>query len=190
MPAVGVPASHGAGASTNSAIASVVSANGASAHGDHELAPHPSTRADGEWAQLWFAIQRHSWSTLAVVPAERTQNAFGPARALAVAGHVYRAGAVKMIDATKADAREIQGIIAAAKDAAAAGAQVVIALGSPLVNPAAIAIARAADAVVLAVPLGEAMLADSRRVIESIGREHFIGSVAVRQPKATRVKKR
>lgn len=134
------------------------------------------------WAQLWFAVQRHSWSTLAIVPADTTASALTAARALARAGFVYRNRAVRMIDATGAEPHQIPVILDTAALAAATGSQIVLALASPLTNPAAIALARGVDAAVLVVPLGVASLATTQRVIESIGRERFIGSVATDDP--------
>jgi len=164
--------------------ASAPNASAAGVLGDTDGA-RGGVEARHAWAQLWFAMQRGTWSTLAVVPADPAMSALEAARALATAGHTYRAGAVKLINATRAEARDIRGIVAAAAEAASAGMQVVVAVASPLANPAAIAIARAVDAAVLVVPLGEATLATARRTVESIGREYFSGSVAVR-PHAAR----
>ena len=134
---------------------------------------------DDAWAQLWFSGQRYVWSTLVVVPADTIEGAAGAARSLAAAGRLYRDGPVEMLDATGAKPADIPAIISAAADAASHGAQVVIVVDSPLANPAAIAIARSADAALLAVPLGGARLSRARRTIDTVGRERFIGSVAI-----------
>jgi hypothetical protein len=85
-----------------------------------------------------------------------------------------------LIDATGAEPGAVGEILAGAGDAVARGAQVIIALDSPLTNPAAIPIARSADAALLTVRLGGSKITAARQTIESIGRECFIGTVALR----------
>lgn len=58
--------------------------------------------------------------------------------------------------------------------------QLVISLPSVLTEPLGIAVARAADAVVLAVEMGRTRLADARKTLEAIGRENVIGTCVVR----------
>lgn len=142
--------------------------------------PSPAANVDDAWAQLWFTLERHVWSTLAIVPADTGSNALDAARALVAAGQLYREGGVELLDATGATPEALDGILASIPELAAASKQVVIAVDSPLARPAAIAIARAADAALLTVPLGTSTRAAGQRTIEVIGREHFVGSVAVR----------
>ncbi len=59
-------------------------------------------------------------------------------------------------------------------------AQVVISIPAVVAHPLGIAVARQADAVLLAVELGRTALADARRTIELIGRERIAGCVLVR----------
>ena len=68
----------------------------------------------------------------------------------------------------------------AAANQAPAG-QLIISIPSILSEPVGIAVARAADAVVLAVELGHTRLADTRRTIEAIGRERILGTCLVRR---------
>jgi hypothetical protein len=134
------------------------------------------------WAQLWFAVHKHEWSTLAVVPADPAASSLPSARALAEAGRRYRGeGLVELIDATESEPDEMRGIAATAAAAAATGAQVIVAVRSPLAKAATIGLVRHLDAALLAVPLGEASLSRTRRAIESIGRERFIGSITIRR---------
>jgi hypothetical protein len=146
-----------------------------SAGGPAKPAPH-----EDAWAQLWFTLERHAWTTLAIVPVDEHASALGAARALVEAGQLYREGAVELLDATGTTPEMIEQVADATPERTLRGLKVVIAVGSPLVYPAAIAIARAADAALLAVPLGQATKAAGHRTIESIGREHFIGSIAMR----------
>jgi hypothetical protein len=55
----------------------------------------------------------------------------------------------------------------------------VIALEPLTVNPAGIAVAQGADAVVMVVETGLAQVSTARRVMETIGRAHFVGCVMV-----------
>jgi hypothetical protein len=142
--------------------------------------PRSDPRAADAWAQLWFSVERHPWSTIAVVPASPAEDSLSAARSLAGAGNTYREGGVALVDATRAQPSAIPGLVAAANEGVASGARVVIAVDSPLSNPAAIAIARAVDAALLAVPLGRSKIADARRTVETVGRDRFIGSIAIK----------
>jgi hypothetical protein len=142
--------------------------------------PRTDQRAADAWAQLWFSVERHSWSTIAVVPSSPGDDSLAAARSLAAAGNTYREGGVALVDATHAQPSAIPGLVAAAGEGVASGARVVIAVDSPMTNPAAIAVARAADAALLAVPLGRSKIADARRTVETVGRDRFIGSIAIK----------
>lgn len=58
--------------------------------------------------------------------------------------------------------------------------QLIIAIPSVLSQPLGIGVARAADAVVLAVELGSTRLAEAARVADAIGRERIVGAFLVR----------
>ncbi len=59
--------------------------------------------------------------------------------------------------------------------------QLIIAIPSVISEPLGIAIARAADAVVLAVEVNRTRIADTNRTIETIGREHIAGTCLIRR---------
>ena len=63
----------------------------------------------------------------------------------------------------------------------AAPARVVVALEPVVSNPFGIAIALAADAVLLCITLGETRLDAARQTVEAIGAERFIGCAVVRR---------
>lgn len=142
------------------------------------FAPAPSELGP-EWPQLWFALVQRAWSSLAIVPVGPDVPALFAASALASAGRLYRHWMVHLLDAEGAGPPAAGSVVDAAADIAARGEQSIIAVDSPLANHAAIHIARSADAALLLVPLGRAGLVAARRTIECIGRERFIGSVAV-----------
>ncbi|MES3035098.1 MAG: hypothetical protein V4813_13965 [Gemmatimonadota bacterium] len=148
------------------------------------VAPHQpvpgAPQPDGEWSRIWFSLSKFHWSTLAMVSASPGESAIAAASMLADAGHMYERGAVELIDATGVTPAAVDQLLASMTGATARRAQMLIALDSPLENPAVIPIARHATIAVLCVPLGVAELERSRRAIETIGREHIVGSIAVR----------
>jgi len=141
------------------------------------------TVPDSDWAQVWFAMMRFGWTTLAVVPASPRDGGLATASALVEAGQRYAEGAVHLIDATAAAPHAVDLIIASLSGTIAQGTKLIIALDNPLLNPASIPIARAADASLLGVRLGGPSLRETQRTVDSIGRDYFIGSVAIRSRK-------
>ncbi|NUQ19891.1 MAG: hypothetical protein HOQ09_02915 [Gemmatimonadaceae bacterium] len=141
-------------------------------------APRGSAAIDG-WAHVWFTAQPHRWSTLVIVPATPRFRVSRLAEALATAGRTYGEPDIMLIDATDARPEAIAEIVATGAQRAAARRKTVIAVRSPYADPGAIAIARAADVTLLAVPLGATKIAQARGTIELIGREHFLGAVTV-----------
>jgi len=135
-----------------------------------------------DWSQLWFAIQRYQWTTLAVLSGSPSESAMGTATMLAAAARQYLEGALELVDASNLIPSAVDHIIASMNGAAARGSQMIIALDCPLRNPASIPIARHADVSILAVRLGESALETTRRSIEVVGQHHFVGSVALRSP--------
>ena len=132
-----------------------------------------------DWQQLWFNALQHPWSSLVIVPAQPNVSVLPAARTLAAVGRLYHQRPVRLIEAEGTDPAATSFVINSAKNRVAAGEQVIIAVDSPLSNPVAIPIARAADAALLLVPLGYTRLASARQTIDHIGRQHFIGSIAL-----------
>ncbi len=145
--------------------------------------PLRDEKQQNDWSQLWFSIQRFSWTTLAVVPASPNETGLASASALVSAGRLYHQGSVHLIDATGAAPSAVDLIIASMSGSRPQNSQLVIALDSPLSNPAAIPLARHAGVALLSVSLGAPSLDESRRTIDSIGRRFFVGSVALQAGK-------
>jgi hypothetical protein len=101
---------------------------------------------------------------------------------LAAAARQYLEGAVELVDASNLVPSAVDHIIASMNGASARESQMVIALDCPLRNPASIPIARHADVSILAVRLGETTLETTRRSVDVVGQQHFVGSVALRAP--------
>jgi hypothetical protein len=136
-----------------------------------------------DWAQLWFATQRYSWTTLAIIPATPGESGLAAASALVAAGEMYAEGDVHLVDATGAAPHAVEMILAGMSGTIAPGSQLVVALDNPLTNPASIPIARQAGVALLGVRMGVTSVDDSRRTMEVVGRGYFIGSVAIRAAK-------
>jgi hypothetical protein len=132
-----------------------------------------------DWQQLWFAALQHPWSSLVIVPAQPNLSALPAARALVAVGRLYHQRSVHLLEAERTDPAATGFVISSAKNRVAAGEQVIIAVDSPLSHPVAIPLARAADAALLLVPLGRTRLSWARNTIDYIGRQHFIGSIAL-----------
>lgn len=131
-----------------------------------------------EWQHLWFALARRSWTALAIVPADTSFSARAAARRLVSAGEAYGATPVHLVDASSLDPKSAREAIAELERHTRAGSQCVVAVGSPITNPAAIAVARAAGAALLIVPLGVGEIRIARQTIDCIGREHFLGAIS------------
>ncbi len=146
-----------------------------------EGGPVPAARpVPGEqWQQIWFTVCRRPCSSLALVPACPGGSTLSIAEALAAVGRLQGGRAVRVVDAGEVG---LTGIADVQKSLAAiAGREelAVVAAGCPLTQAAAIPIARAADTAVLVVPLGEAGLAEARRIVDLIGRDRFLGAITL-----------
>jgi hypothetical protein len=132
--------------------------------------------------QLWFALRRCSWSSLAIVPAQPRSSALALARALSVIGSAQLGIPVDLLDATNVNLRDAAQEIAQLKSGVSAGRLLVVATSSVLDEPAGITVAMAAGACLLLATLGQTDLASARRTLHLIGRDRFIGCVAGRSP--------
>ena len=130
-----------------------------------------------EWSQLWFTLVKEPWTTLVIVPAESDSSALGHARSLAEAGRRYQADSVDVIDAERITPSDVPEVLTTLAERSGNGVRVLVAVRSPLEHAAAIPVARACEAAVLAVRLGEAQMVASRRTIDTVGESLFIGSI-------------
>ena len=135
---------------------------------------------DEAWEQLWLGALATEWRSLVLVPADTDASSLVAAEALRQSAARYAQRPVQLIDATQAHASDVAGTVAAIASATAGEGQAIVAIASPIAHPAAIAIARAADAALLVVPLGSTHFEAARQTIALIGRGRFIGSVALR----------
>jgi hypothetical protein len=127
------------------------------------------------WEKIWLATQRRPWRSLAVIPVG--PGAFTPrvASALAEVGSRHLGLPVRVTDATGLTLSRLEAFLGELR-----ARHGIIALGPVLESPASLALARAADAVVLCLVLGESAISTAHQTVEEVGRERFLGSVLLR----------
>ena len=139
-----------------------------------------ATGEDTQWERLWFAALQSPWGSLAVIPATRGTSTAALARRLAEVAKVHRESEVHLLNAEGIRLADALWFVDGVNEHCAHGDRAILSLDSPLANNAAIPIARATDAVILVVTLGDTRFADAARTLDLVGRERFIGAVTVR----------
>jgi hypothetical protein len=137
-------------------------------------APHQALIA------LWYRLAGFQWRTLAVVAPGNGPQAWRIAQALIeVAGN--RPRLLKAVNATDASLQRVAAVAHALSPTKLATAadrtRYVIAVDSPLENPAAIGLLSNCDAVVLILQRRRTRIPDGQRILELVGPERFIGAV-------------
>lgn len=150
--------------------------------------PEPGTALPPPQAvELWFALARQPFASLAIVQASPGEAAATVAKHLAAVAALVGGGAAQVLD-TRAmqigtmatTLRQMRG--ASQRDEGAdvtrfgAAPRIFVAVDS-LENAAAMPLLLGADAVLLAVTLGESDLQTARAIVEKVGAERFRGCV-------------
>jgi len=156
----------------------------------------PATSKEIEAQELWLAITRREWHTLAVIPAHRNGSALGVATALAEAGSLLRGRPVELFSADRAD-HGPTGTLSTVLNERNTGRiplhvvpdgglppaterfERVVALEPLSLNPMGATIAHAAEAVLMVAETGVTELRNAKRTMEMIGRDRFVGCVLV-----------
>ena len=134
-----------------------------------------------ELSHLWRAIQKTSWHSLAIVPADISTDARPIADALVSTASLMLGKAPELLDGTGLQPSKAAMFIldmSLASQPREHGAVVV--LDAVVANEACIPVAIAADAVLLVATLKEATFAGFNRTLEVLGRERIIGCVTLR----------
>jgi hypothetical protein len=126
---------------------------------------------------LWFALRKREWSTLAVIPAHRGGSGLEIARALAEAGGSILGRPVELLSAEGEDLVPLTDWIFPREGSDPF--RRVVALDPVAVNPMVIPVAQAADAVLIVVERGARLLDETRRTAEAIGKKHITGCVLI-----------
>lgn len=142
--------------------------------------------------ELWIALAARGWRSVALVPATPRGSTAELAAALAEAGERLGGGPVEVAPAPPTGDGSEEALAELARrcagDAAPAGGRdrgggperrLVVSLPSLLDEPRALALSRAADAVVVIVELGRTRLDDARRTVELIDPERLAGCLLV-----------
>ena len=151
----------------------------------HDAPSVPAPLPSFEVQELWFSTLRAEWTSLAVVPAHAGGSAYEIARALAEAGSRHRGVPVRLVKADQDDlAQTAQFVDSLSRKSGGAsavkrGGEVIVAVDPVVDNPLGIAIALAADAVLVTIEMGVTDLASARRTIEMVGRERLLGCVVI-----------
>ncbi len=147
-----------------------------------EAAPTVPDRAVDRAAEaVWVAAQSRGWSSLVIVPMERTAAAVALARAVAMAGSAQRGEPVEGLDLRGLPLAESRPHAERLADRSRPYRRVAV-VDSPLESQTAVLLARAADAAVLVAERDRTLLADVRTVLERVGEERFVGAVML-EPK-------
>ena len=148
-----------------------------------ELAPASPSTVNREFQELWFTLVRKNWKSIVLVPADEGLSVGPIAQALAEVGGKLRDGAVTAIVEDRLDyasAARIAAIVASKSSGGGAPAEVIVAIQPVVVEPLGLAVAQAADAVVLCFEMTRTRLSAARRTIELIGRDRIAGTFLVR----------
>jgi len=131
--------------------------------------------------ELWFRLLSRPWSCLVVVSPDRTPKTLRLARSLAEFGTLHRRRPVEVIDALHLDLERAAAIAHMVESEAGAARladpRFVIALDSPIVNPIAIEVLTAGDAVLMLLEKGVTRMPQARKIIEIAGRGRLVGAV-------------
>jgi hypothetical protein len=155
----------------------------ASAAAGTALAQLPPDATHGDNVQLqklWLATQRREWRSLAVLATSPSVDTMELAELLAKLAWWYRGQPSCIFDFRDLSMRLVDYHQRDVKAQVETGVCVFIALRSTVENPAAIPIARSADAAVLGIELGKSDMKIAERTISEIGRERVLGAIVVR----------
>jgi len=133
-----------------------------------------------EIQQLWFALRRKEWSSLAVIAVEPNTSARFIAEGLAAVGELHRGVPVKLVNGEGATVAASSRLAVALSTHVAAGAMAIAVLDSVVENQAGIPVALTADAILLAVSLRRSKRSSLERTLELLGKDRVLGTVAIR----------
>jgi hypothetical protein len=131
-----------------------------------------------EWQRFWLATQSRQWLSLALVPAGDALPhglILHAAVALARTGMLHLGTQIHVADAGNLRLDLVTEFASELEDTMQSGL-VIVALPSVDASPITVPLARAADSAMMCVALQGSRLADIRRALDQIGKEHFLGA--------------
>ncbi len=146
------------------------------------LGPRPVVHEPPVDAQeLWFAVHKGDWTSLAVLPAEPGCPTLPVARVLAEVTALHRGKPPLVLTGETLDLAGSANLVTQLRLHHATDPEdtVLVPLGPLSAFPAGVAVARAADAALLVVELGRTHLRAAREAVELVGRDKFLGYVVL-----------
>jgi hypothetical protein len=150
---------------------------------ERHLVAIPSTAPSPSVQQIWFAAQQRPWTTLGIVAPDPRDGVYLLAAALVAVGRLTDTGEIDLLDAQSGGLGDVARHLATMTQVRTRGTRLVVVTDPVTVNPIALPLLRAADAVVLVLTLGRSRLAAAAQTVELIGRERVLG-VALLNPGA------
>jgi hypothetical protein len=147
----------------------------------------PVDPAGREYKELWFALSRTSWQSLALVAGDSSGSANDIATSLANVGRLLHetVRTLMPVDTTTyliaADLLQAIGSTRGTNETRAPKpfGKVIAALPSIAFDPVALEVVAAADVVVICVEIGRTRVSTLRRTIELVGRERIAGCLLI-----------
>jgi hypothetical protein len=141
-------------------------------------------KRENEYQSLWFSLSRFPWRSLVIVPVDDDGSAAGVATALAGVGKRLRPGPITFLLMTRPidypSAEKFVAAVAARTTTSVDSSivpKVIISVPPVIVEPLALAVTGAADAVVLCIRKGSTRLLDADRTAQLVGRDRVVGCV-------------
>ena len=143
--------------------------------------------AGREYQELWFALARVPWRSLALVPGDSGASAKDIAASLASVGRVLHESVSTLVPVDTLDyfpVAELLLSIGATTKATGPRAvkppeKIIAALPSVVSDPLGLQVVAAADMVVICVEIGRTRVSSLRRTIELVGRERIAGCLLI-----------
>lgn len=136
----------------------------------------------GSWQKIWLALQQREWTSVTLVPTgdELGDATVDIAQALGAVGLDHLRRPISVLDVRGVSLGMAETRIAELRSRVARGERVLVVTGPLDENPAEVPLANATDAAILCLKLGESRLSSAKRIVETLGRQRFLGAVALR----------
>jgi hypothetical protein len=148
---------------------------------DPDSAPAPGPYDGPDCQRIWLATQTRPWRTLAIVPVDEGMQTYEVASLIAGVG-LHHGECIGLADLRDIRMNRVHAFLEASKEIVDRGERVVFATRSIAENLATVALARAAEGVILCVSLGSTKLGSVEETIKQIGKERFLGSILLEAP--------
>lgn len=141
----------------------------------------PAAAEDVQSQLLWLATQKRPWRSLAVVGGSAGVPTLEVANMLAKLSWLYRGQPSSVADFRELSLRLVEYQLRdLSMQLQAEPVTVVVALRSIFENPTVVPVASTVDAAILCIQIGRTSIRAARKTVDTIGRDRFIGTLAVR----------